>query len=526
MGEAGQVRRAGRLQQVAYDATPLNTLAPDLDARLGWLLAMSRLYSSTGEYVDGTAFVRGAAEHGVTISRSLVSRWESGDIPASFEGLTCYEAVLGLPPGTLSGLASYVRTALPAGSRPVRPALDAADPRLTARLDELLDRAEKGDATSLDWQQLGWHCAAVPHLHLRQDSWRTLAGRIVGVVPRALGRSQLLLHNAVTDLATIPRSHEFLLDAIESYLADPAAQVVTTPFSLLERIPHPRARDLVLDMFEDPRTPPLIMLSVSMVTQMVTRGEFTDDQRARLGVQVLRQWRADPERSASRLAELIAVLPEGLRSPLTDAADRSGQDTLSYAVKHGEARAGTAARLSAEVAAGARARTPGEPAHGEDRMLPRLVREMLFHRHQERRHLATLLIAASPFAAGVCDELLLLLADDGRSGDVRLTAAWATRYLVRDAHRMRLLRLVDHADEVVAAPVTLALGHLGFEGVSDQVLRAALGRDLSNQGRAAMYALGMTGSPSLAGLARSTGAPDWQRRAAQWWESHGSAVQD
>ena len=37
-------RRPGRVQQIAYDATPLNSVKPDIDARIGWLLAMSRLH--------------------------------------------------------------------------------------------------------------------------------------------------------------------------------------------------------------------------------------------------------------------------------------------------------------------------------------------------------------------------------------------------------------------------------------------------------------------------------------------------
>ena len=523
MGEARHVRRAGRLQQIAYDATPLHTPTPDLDARIGWLLAMSRLYCQDQRYADGALFVQALADQGVTASRSRVSRWESGDTAASYDGLAGYEAVLGRETGSLTGLVGYLRGALPAKARP-QPSIDPGEPGFGARLDALIDRAEDGVATAIEWQQLGWHLAAVPLVHLREQTWQTVARRAVSLVSRAVGGAQLLLHNAVADIATLSRSHDFLVDAIEEYLGDPDAQVVTTPFSLLQRIPTRRAGDLVLDMFEEPRTPPLIMLSVSMVTQMVARGDLTEEQRARLGMQVLRQWRDNPERSARRLAELIAVLPEGLRSPLTDAADRSGQDALSYAVKHGEARTRAATRLSADLADGARLRTPGEPAHAQDRMLPRLVREVLFHRDHERRHQAGLVIAASPFAAGVCDELLLLLSDEERSADVRLTAAWAVRYLADDAHRMRILRLIDAPDELVAAPVTLALGHIGFDEVSDQVLRSTLSRTLSNQSRAAMYALGMTGSPGLAGIARSTAAPDWQRRAAAWWEAQGPAV--
>ena len=42
--------------------------------------------------------------------------------------------------------------------------------------------------------------------------------------------------------------------------------------------------------------------------------------------------------------------------------------------------------------------------------------------------------------------------------------------------------------------------------------------------RGKMYALGMTGSPGLAAIARSTDAPEWQKSAARWWIAQGPAI--
>ena len=83
---------------------------------------------------------------------------------------------------------------------------------------------------------------------------------------------------------------------------------------------------------------------------------------------------------------------------MTDAADKSGHGSLSYAVEHGEAPSPTPARLSRSR----RRRSPsyaGRPVARPRPMLARLVRESLFHRDSERRHLATLILAASPFSA-------------------------------------------------------------------------------------------------------------------------------
>src|SRR5664279_1672105 len=106
-------RRPGRVQRIAFDATPLNSARPDIDARIGWLLAMSRLHHKDSAFQDGRVFVQALAEAGAAASRSLLSRWESGEIPISYEGMTAYEAALGLEPGRISSLSGYIRSAIP-----------------------------------------------------------------------------------------------------------------------------------------------------------------------------------------------------------------------------------------------------------------------------------------------------------------------------------------------------------------------------------------------------------------------------
>ena len=76
-------RRPGRTQKIAYDETPLNAANPDIDARIGWLLAMSRLHHVDEAFQDGRHFAQALAEAGFPASRSLLSRWESGEIPIS-----------------------------------------------------------------------------------------------------------------------------------------------------------------------------------------------------------------------------------------------------------------------------------------------------------------------------------------------------------------------------------------------------------------------------------------------------------
>ena len=63
-------RRPGRTQKTAYDETPLNAANPDIDARIGWLLAMFRLHHVDEAFQDGRHFAQALAEAGFPTSRS------------------------------------------------------------------------------------------------------------------------------------------------------------------------------------------------------------------------------------------------------------------------------------------------------------------------------------------------------------------------------------------------------------------------------------------------------------------------
>ena len=239
----------------------------------------------------------------------------------------------------------------------------------------------------------------------------------------------------------------------------------------------------------------------------------------------MRLWRANPAKTAENLAELIAGLPEGLRSTLTNAATKAGRRKLGYVVKHGEEIVASQARsMSHEIAESARSRTPQAAGYAEDKMLPRLIREGLFHRDSERRHLAALLVSASPFGDAVTDGLLTLLTATGLPSWVRGRAATLIRYLGNDPHRMRMLRFLGDAHPQVATPMTQAFGHLRFAASSDQAIRSSLSAEFSVTEKAKLYALGMTGSPGLEAITRSATSVGWQKHAARWWIAAGPAI--
>ncbi|HVH94779.1 MAG TPA: hypothetical protein VM688_07670 [Nocardioidaceae bacterium] len=517
--------RPGRTQRIPVDETPLNAPRPDINARIGWLLLMSRLHHSDETFRDGHRFAEALCDSGARVSRSLVSRWESGKISVSYEGMTAYEAVLGLQAGQVSSITGYVKASMPGvTARVSQPKLDATSPTFAERLDDLIDAAEAGAASPRDWQELGWHVAAAPMIHLRRGTWKSVTHRLVDLLPRSVRVAYRQLSTAAMSLATLPRAQSFLVEAIADYISDPAVQVVTSPTGLLDRLPTRDAARLVLDLIDHPRSRPLYLSGVWSATQKLIRGDFTADERNELGVLVLKAWRRDPMRTGQDLAELIGALPEGLRSMLVQASDNAGRKRLGYVVEHGEELLASKARVFAEeVAAGARSGIAVPATYSDDRMLPRLIREALFHRDSERRHLASLLLSASPFATSVTDEMVARISEPHPHW-IRGRLATLARYLSADEHRMRLVDLLDDQADEVAIPAAHAIGHLRLNVVSDQALRNSLAREWSNRQQAKMYALGMSGSPVLSLLAHSSNASDWQRAAAAWWMRNGDAI--
>jgi transcriptional regulator with XRE-family HTH domain len=520
------VRRPGRTQRIAVDETPLNAANPNIDARIGWLLAMSRLHHPDETFQDGRRFAEALGDAGFPASRSLLSRWESGEIPISYEGMTAYELVLGLEVGQISSITGYIKASIPAvKTRVIRPKLDPTTREFADRLDELLDAAETGTAPARDWQELGWHLAAAPMVHLRKHTWETLSRRIVQMLPRSIKVTYRQLSTAAMNMAAIPRAQDFMVDAIAQYISDPGVQVITTPAGLLDRLPTRQAARLVLEIIEKPQNSLTFATGVWLATQKVIRRDFDQGERTELDMLVLSAWRRNPTQAGEELAELIAELPEGMRETLVEAAAKAGRRKLGYVVQHGEELvASKSEQFSHDLAGAARERAPQEPTYDEDQMLTRLIREALFHRDSERRHLAGLLISSSPFGAGVTDELLLRLAGPWNADWIRARLSTLVRYLSNDSHRMRMLGFVDDPSDEVATPMTQGLGHLGLNPMSDQAIRNSLGKEWSPRERAKMYALGMSGSPGLLAISKSKDAAVWQQSAARWWLEQGPAV--
>ena len=240
-----------------------------------------------------------------------------------------------------------------------------------------------------------------------------------------------------------------------SYLGDPDVQVIYDPLGLLDQISSPEASDLILDLLERAPNRAMYLHAVWLATQMMVRDNFDQAQRARLGVLVLARWRADPERAPRDLAQLIAVLPSGFREAFSRAAAQGGNTDFGYVLEHGEDVSSADAERMASRIVDAVGRRHAGGVEADRVELESLVREGLFHRESERRHLAAVVLSASPYAHHVGEAGLDLLSerDTGLAGagpdghDVQLPRrrrAPAAAEPVRRGHRRDRGRR-DHA---------------------------------------------------------------------------------
>ncbi|WP_459974232.1 hypothetical protein, partial [Nocardioides pyridinolyticus] len=183
-----------------------------------------------------------------------------------------------------------------------------------------------------------------------------------------------------------------------------------------------------------------------------------------------------------------------------------------------------AASVVADLAPAVQADTPCHHPQEPDLMLRRLLREALFHSHKPRRHHAALLIAASPYRTSAARHLLRLAADDN---DLLAARAWTVLMRVGDGdQRERVVQMA--CSEQRPSVRARALVNVGLGGsLTPEQSRAVADRyDASKplERHATLFALGMAGSPELAGFAGSED-PETQR-GARWWLGQGTAIHD
>lgn len=517
--------RRGRLYQVPTDTASLRSAAVDVNARVGWLLLMSRLHHADPELALGMRFNQELAKAGVQADRSAVSRWEAGKAMPRWSVLSAYERVLGLAPGQITSVVNALRRAYLGNKRAVAPMLDPSSAAFQHRLDRLFDRLLSGEATGRDWTDFGHHVAASDVIYVHSSLWREITTRLVSDMARSVRLAYLQRFEAVRILLDHRVAHPWVLRATGHYLSDPAVQVINDPVGVLEISRAPEAGEVLLEKFARTTSEEVFQACATALAYKVETRQYDDDK-----LKWIESALADMLRTrhfeTSGLEELVMVMPEAAQARLMrEAHGMDPHRRLATVAAHGEwVRPDTARRVAQQLADAATAQMPGAESYDADPMTPRLIREALFSARSEHRHYASLALQGSPFRATVSAAVVADLGELGLADPLAPRLARLLRYLAGPEHETQVLSWLRDAPVGVARDLALTIGHLPSSDADLGVLGQRLTGDRSLLDRALLYGLGMRCDPALEVLATAPDRPIALREAAAWWHRQGGAL--
>ena len=433
--------------------------------------------------------------------------------------------MIGLPDGALWATSRLLHRS--AGEDARSAAVRPVEARTSEELDDLFDRIEARTATGGHWLRMTSDLAHFERVYLHRTTWTTLCTQLVAELTRSSGIAFFRSYEAACALLAHPQGGRHLSRSLGPVRAAPrraerragdhaAARGVRPGRGRAGAAADVRPEQDAAPWRErgcggDGRPRPLpARLGRDCSSTHTGRGAGKRGAIAR---------RTDAIDLATQLPEdsydrVLAAIPE----PRVRRRVEHARETLEL-VPRDLARA-----ISEAVATYAEAATR-RAAYDPDQMLRRLVRESLFHVQRERRHLASVLLAVSPYGEHVARAILDLASD---SDDLVAGMSWSV--LRRMGHVLDRRRVADAvADESrdgirARGLVTLGLTSGPLEDDAAELMVATAEEASTDALRhAAVFALGMTDHERLRVLAAEE--PDLARPVG-WWRSLGLAIHD
>jgi hypothetical protein len=515
--------RRGRPYQVPEDTTSLRASTVDVNARVGWLLLMSRLHNGDAELATGDAFNKRLAAVGLNADRSAVSRWESGKVTPRYFVLQSYERALDLRPGQLTSTANALRRAFGGPNMPAwLPVFEPTSPEFHVSLDAVFDRLlTPGPAIGSDWTTLAHHIAAADVMYVHGAVWRDISAKLINEMTRGVGIAYLQRFEAVRLLLEHTLAEPWVLRATGDFLADPAVQVINDPMGVLEVSRAPEAAEVVLEQFVNTKSWPVVRAALSAVGIKLDEGAYSDAQVAEIERAALARME-QAEGTAAGFEELVVAMPEPSRTRLIKAAQGLvGHEELALAAVHGERFSpDTTRRVSQRVADRVRERLPAGTLYDEDRLTPRIIREGLFSARANHMHFAGIAMVGSPLRSDLAAVLAEEIAEVGVDDPLAPRFAHLLRYVVEVPQEEALVRWLPACSQEMARDVAIGLGHLPSSRPLDPLLAMMAGAPPALE-RSLLYSLGMRQSPLLQTLRTDPASPTRVREGADWWLRQG-----
>ncbi|MDX6260251.1 MAG: hypothetical protein QOH84_1939 [Kribbellaceae bacterium] len=496
--------------------------------RLAWLLRVNRLLGSLPAFTVRTRFADAWPSRldPRSINPTTIYRWEAGDSAIPHSAVRRYEELLELAPGRLVAAFDYELRA----NRPViesAPAL-ARDHHvesriLDRRLDAYLDRVCASALMSgSDWDDLTELLATRPAAYLPGRTWREIAQRLLAEMLVACGQSWLQRFEAVNRLLAHPAAQGELIDACAVAAADRDNQVMISTLAALGHSNHRDSIAVLLHQLTNPTDDRALWGTLSALFEAATLKQLNPDQRRR-ATRTLREIAAAGGPLGSMAEEILQALWT-LAGPVA-----IGYGGRQYGVRE------PVSLVAQRVAHAAAAALANVPETFTDDVFPQLVEELLFDPSEEARLEVSMLIAASPYRAGIAQALSAelrrgrtLTGDPERSG----TLLSALRMMGGRPERGLIERIVlaDGLPGPTVSVAAYALGH--FTGLPpDSWWDSAISKHLADWHRsksqtsvAALrglaYSAGVNGNQApLRRLKADPASPSAVRAAATWWQN-------
>ncbi|GAB1513060.1 helix-turn-helix domain-containing protein [Actinophytocola sp. KF-1] len=474
----------------------------DSRTRIAWLLRMNRLYGRDPDLAVARRCVHAFAGRLGPVTPSQISRWENGVLPVPYRVIRAYEELLGLPAGHLTAAVDTVHQVR--SVRPGAPRLDrgfTVDAVLARELDDLLDRC-LGDVPmpAVDWDGMSARVVAIPHVYLPRPMWATLVTRLLAEMSVARGRDYHHRWEALRRLQGHPVAREAIAAAVAEMIADPASQIVVDPLMLLVHDRH--ATQLLVDEVAAPTSERTLRAALEVCELAAAAARFAHAEARTLAV-LARAHAADdglPGDVRRAATDLLCALtpPAGRTRPGTGKVAPERAETVAGLVRAAEAALDVATRGTSVT---------------ENRLLSRLVDELLFAPQVDVRMGAAAVLAASPFGTPLADAL-------ARDRAPRRERTAALGMIGGAEHRPALEALLA-AQPPRAVSVQAAFGLGNLPGRSrNAVLAGAVRHHAGSEEvlRAVVYAAGMQrATPVLSEVRDRADLPPEVRAAARWW---------
>ncbi|WP_055490858.1 hypothetical protein [Streptomyces sp. TP-A0356] len=491
--------------------------------RIAWLLRVNRTLGPHAEYASLPAFARAfrGGSYPRDVSPSTVSRWETAQAPVPRAAVRRYEELLALPPDLLVATVETTARYL-APSALERPPLPGG-PQETRATEDLLDHALSDDVMSgAEWGRLtDGLCASGAVTLMPSGVWSLLTRRLVEEMVIADGIPWMLRFEALNRLLNHPRGSRHAIAVCAALAADPANHAATEVICALDNTAHPDAAARVLAALRRPAGPRSQQGAHMACLRKIRYRHFSPGQ-----LHVLARELTHLPDDGDAIGQ-VAPLAGGLLALHPQFEPTLG--ALRVPPEHdGDRRIGVSAR---RVAASAEAAAVREPLDGA--ALTALVTEMLQHPEFDARLYTALLLAATPYRAGLADALVSELARPVTVRDTGLAVPLlgALRVLGGAPRRgpVERLALAGQAPWAAVAAAVHGLGHIAAAqadvGFWVRALRHHAARRQTEGDAAAeaglrglVYAMGMADRYDLlAALGARPGTPYSVRSAAAWW---------